>query len=116
VRGNGEIVDGFPPNTTGASGCDDACYVHSGYDQNLALGDVDGDGVADILAPQDNAYVSLHDGTGRAFDAAPIFEDRTKFPGIRFMYDYELAQQGWGDGHENQAHFTNTAPAIVDVD
>lgn len=118
IHSNGEIVSGFPPNTTGASGCDDACYVHSSYDQNVALGDVDGDGIADILAPQDNAYVSLHDGTGRAFDAAPIFEGRTKFSGIRFLHDYEEAQQGWANDEEsaNQAHFTNTAPAIVDVD
>lgn len=118
IHANGDVVSGFPPNTTGASGCDDACYVHSGYDQNVALGDVDGDGIADILAPQDNAYVSLHDGTGRAFDAAPIFEGKTKFPGIRFLHDYEQAQQGWAEDEEsaNQAHFTNTAPAIVDVD
>lgn len=118
LHADGTPVSGFPPNTTGASGCDDACYVHSGYDQTLALGDVDGDGVDDILAPQDNAYVSLHDGTGRAFDAAPIFRGKTKFPGIRFLHDYELAQQGWADDEAsaNQAHFTNTAPAIVDVD
>ncbi len=118
VNANGSVLEGFPPNTTGASGCDDACYVHSAYDQNVALGDVDDDGVADILAPQDNAYVSLHDGTGRAFDAAPIFEGRTKFPGIRFLHDYAEAQQGYADDEEsaNQAHFTNTAPAIADVD
>ncbi len=118
LHADGSIVEGFPPNTTGASGCDDACYVHSGYDQNVALGDVDGDGIADILAPQDNAYVSLHDGTGRAFDAASIFRGKTKFPGIRFLHDYDLAQQGWADDEAsaNQAHFTNTAPAIVDVD
>lgn len=118
VNADGSIVAGFPPNTTGNSGCDDACYVHSGYDQNLALGDVNGDGVADILAPQDNAYVSLHDGTGRAFDAASIFEGRTKFPGIRFLHDYGEAQQGWAEDEEaaNQAHFTNTAPAIADLD
>lgn len=118
VNADGSIVQGFPPNTSGASGCDDACYVHSGYDQNLALGDLDGDGVADILAPQDNAYVSLHAGDGRAFDAAPIFEGRTKFPGIRFLHDYAEAQQGYADDEDtaNQAHFTNTAPAIADVD
>ncbi|HKE13739.1 MAG TPA: VCBS repeat-containing protein [Kofleriaceae bacterium] len=114
----GEIVDGFPANTTGRSGCDDACYVTGGYDQNLALGDVDGDGRADILAPQDNAYMSLHDGTGRAFDAAPIFEGKTKFMGIRFLHDYALARQGWADDEEtaDQAHFTNSAPAIADMD
>jgi hypothetical protein len=118
INADGTFVNGFPPNTTGASGCDDACYVHAGFDQNVALGDVNGDGIADILAPQDNAYVSLHEGTGRAFDAAPIFRGRTKFLGIRFLHDYALAQQGWADDEEtaNQAHFTNTAPAIADVD
>ncbi len=118
VHADGTTVQGFPPNTTGASGCDSACYVHAGYDQNVALGDVNGDGKADILAPQDNAYVSLHEGTGRAFDAAPIFIGKTKFPGIRFLHDYAQAQQGYADDEEtaNQAHFTNTAPAIADVD
>lgn len=118
VNADGTVVQGFPPNTTGAAGCDDACYVHAGFDQNVALGDVDGDGIADILAPQDNSHVSLHQGTGRAFDAAPIFRGCTKFSGVRFLHDYALAQQGYADDEEtaNQAHFTNTAPAIVDVD
>lgn len=115
---DGTIVAGFPPNTTGASGCDDACYVTGGYDQNLALGDVTGDGVAEIFATQDNAYLSLHDGTGRAFDAASIFEGRTKFLGVRFLHDYAEAQMGWAPDEDTalQAHFTNSAPAIVDLD
>ena len=115
---SGARVAGFPANTGGSAGCDDACYVTGGYDQNLALGDVDGDGRVDILAPQDNAYVSLHDGTGRAFDAAPIFNDRTKYSGIRMMVDYGLAQQGYADDEavDLQGHFTNTAPAIADLD
>ena len=118
VEADGRIAAGFPANTGGISGCDDACYVTGGYDQNVALGDVDGNGVVDILAPQDNAYVSLHDGTGRAFDAAPIFDGRTKFAGIRFMVDYRLAQQGYADDEavDEQGHFTNTAPAIADLD
>jgi hypothetical protein len=118
INADGTVVQGFPPNTTGASGCDAACYVHAGFDQNVALGDVNGDGKPDLLAPHDNAYVSLHEGSGRAFDAAPIFRGRTKFPGIRFLHDYALAQQGYADDEEtaNQAHFTNTAPAIADVD
>jgi len=115
---DGTVHPGFPPNTTGASGCDDACYVTDGYDQNVALGDVTGDGVPEIFATQDNAYLSLHDGTGRAFDAAPVFEGRTKFLGVRFLHDYAEAQQGYADDEAsaNQAHFTNSAPAIVDLD
>jgi hypothetical protein len=118
LHNDGRVVAGFPPNTTGSSGCDDACYTHAGFDQNVALGDVDGDGGSDILLPQDNAYVSLHAGTGRAFDAAAIFRGRTKFLGVRFLHDYAEAQQGYADDEEtaNQAHFTNTAPAIADVD
>ena len=33
---NGDVVDGFPPNTTGASGCDDNCYPTGSFDQNIA--------------------------------------------------------------------------------
>lgn len=115
---DGTIAAGFPPNTTGASGCDDACYVHGGFDQNLALGDLDGDGVADIVAPHDNAYISVHDGSGVAFDAHGGFDGRTKMLGVRFLHEYDLARQGWAEDEQsaNQAHFTNTPPAIADVD
>lgn len=118
VKNDGGWVPGFPANTSGASQCDDACYVYNGYDQNVALGDVDGDGVSDIFATQDNAYNSLHRGDGFAFDCAPIFEDRTKFHGVRGLHDYALAQQGWANEEETslQAHHTNTAPAIADID
>ncbi len=114
---DGSVVEGFPPNTTGASECDDRCYVFGGFDQTLALGDLTGDGRMEIFAPQDNAYMSLHDGRGRAFDAAEIFDHPTKFMGIRSLHDYDQAQQGWPSEPEemNQAHFTNSAPAIADV-
>lgn len=115
---DGRVVEGFPPNTTGTSGCGEACYVHGGFDQTLALGDLDGDGAADIFAPQDNAYVSLHRGDGVAFDADPMFEDRPKMNGVRFMLDLDEAKQGYADDEETglQAHFTNSAPAIADLD
>ena len=118
VNDDGSFVAGFPPNTTGAAGCDDACYVTGGYDQNVALGDVNGDGAMDVFATQDNAYLSLHDGAGRAFDAASMFEGRSKFSGVRFLHDYDEARQGWApeEASANQAHFTNSAPAIADVD
>jgi hypothetical protein len=118
VDPDGSVVPGFPPNTTRASGCDDACYVYNGYDQNVAIGDVDGDGRSDIFATQDNAYNSLHDGTGRAFDCAAEFEGKTKFMGVRGLHDYAEARQGYADDEATalQAHHTNTAPAIADVD
>ncbi len=114
---NGSAVVGFPPNTTGAAGCDDRCNVYGGYDQTLALGDVDGDGISDILAPHDNAYMSLHKGTGWMFDSNPVFVNPTKFAGIRFLFSWASAVQGWpNSGDENQAHFSTSAPAIADLD
>jgi hypothetical protein len=118
VKADGSVVKGFPPNTSGASGCDAACYVYNGYDQNVAIGDVDADGISDVFATQDDAYNSLHKGTGFGFACAPIFSKATKFMGVRGLHDYAEAQQGYSD-HEStslQAHHTNTAPAIADLD
>lgn len=117
-RGDGSTQAGFPPNTTGRSGCDMACYVTGGYDQNVAVGPIDDDASWDILTGQDNAYMSWHKGSGVAFDAAAIFRMRTKVLGVRFLHDYALAQQGYANDEAtaNQAHFTNTAPAIADLD
>ena len=118
VHHNGAVVNGFPPNTTGASGCDDACFVTGGFDQNIALGNVDGDAALEVFAGQDNAYLSLHKGSGLAFDSNPIFNVPSKFLGVRFLHDYAEAQQGFANDEDsaNQAHFTNSAPSFSDVD
>lgn len=114
---DGSIVPGFPPHTSQASGCSERCYSTGGFDQCVGLGDLDGDGIVDIVAVQDNAYVSLHDGTGRAFAAADEFLSAQTVLGVRFLHDYDQARQGWPDeGNMLQAHFTQSAPAIADID
>jgi len=117
-RGDGAALRGFPPNTSRTSGCDSNCDVTGGFDQNLAIGPIDGDALMDVLAPMDNAYMSWHLGTGEAFRSAPIFRTTSRVPGIRFLLDYAEAQQGYSDTEStsNQAHFTNSAPAIADLD
>lgn len=116
---DGAPVAGFPPNKAGVSGCeaDGKCYLAGCYDQNVAVGDLDGDGKADVVVGHDNAYASIHKGTGEAFDASAMFPVM-KTPGVRYLHDLALAQQGYADDEETalQAHFTNTAPAIADLD
>ncbi|MEZ4313867.1 MAG: VCBS repeat-containing protein [Polyangiaceae bacterium] len=116
---DGSQLAAFPPQTKGTSGCeaDDKCYLAGCYDQNIAVGDLDGDGKQDIIAPHDNAYVSIHSGTGEAFDANEMFKPN-KTPGVRYLHDLALSIQGYADDEESalQAHFTNTAPAIADID
>jgi hypothetical protein len=115
---DGSLVAGFPPNSSGSSSCDQNCYLAGCYDQNVALGDLDGDSKLDIVVAHDNAYASFHKGTGEAFDANAMFQNRTKTPGVRYLHDLALAQQGWANNEDValQAHFTNSAPAIADVD
>lgn len=116
---DGSVVAGFPPNQAGVSGCDGdgKCYLAGCYDQNIAVADLDGDGRDDLVAPHDNAYASIHRGTGVAFDAADIYP-ALKTPGVRYLHALADAMQGWADDEESalQAHFTNTAPAIADLD
>lgn len=116
---NGAPVAGYPPLGSGTSGCevDDRCYLAGAFDQNVAVGDLDGDGLQDIVVPHDNAYASIHSGTGQAFDAHEGYPS-AKTPGVRYLHDLALAQQGWADNEEisAQAHFTNTPPAIADID
>lgn len=114
----GLAMPGFPPNTTGTSGCGGTCFVTGGFDQTLGLGNVDGDAALEILAPHDNAYMSLHDGNGSAFASSPLFVGRPKFPGIRFLHNFVESQQGFANDEETslQVHFTNSAPVFADVD
>ncbi len=116
---DGTKVTGFPPNESGTSGCaaDGKCYFAGCYDQNVAAADLDGDGKADVVTPHDNAYASFWQGTGVAFDANPIFPVK-KTPGVRYLLDLAEAKQGYSDHEETslQAHFTNTAPSLADLD
>src|SRR5204862_206102 len=60
---------------------------------------------------------SFHKSTGEAYDANPIYPAK-KTPGVRYLHDILGAKQGYSDDEETalQGHFTNTAPAIADLD
>lgn len=116
----GDQITGFPPIASGTIGCQSGtnCWMAGAYDQNLAVGDLDGTGGLDVVVPMDNAYAGFYHGTGEAFDAHAMFKNRPKTPGVRYLHALADAQQGWAEDEDTalQAHFTNTPPAIVDID
>ena len=122
---NGTPVAGFPPVASGVSGCTAStgtspCYFAGLYDQNLAIGTIDtADGAKQgLVLPHDDAYASFFHGTGVATDANPIYKTAKKTPAVRYLFDLPLAEQGYANDEEvsTQAHFTNTPPAIADID
>jgi len=116
---DGNPLAGFPPLQSGVSGCevDDRCYIAGAYDQNVGVGDVDDDGVSDIVVPMDNAYAGFYRGTGEVFDTDTSFPS-AKVLGMRYLHDLSLSQLGYPTSPDTdlQAHFTNTPPAIADLD
>lgn len=119
-HGNGTAVAGFPPSASGVSGCSESspCYFAGLYDQNIAIGALDADGKQGLVIPHDDAYASFFHGTGVVYDSNPMFEKAKKTAGVRYLHDLPLAIQGYADDEStaNQAHFTNTPPAIADID
>jgi hypothetical protein len=123
-HGNGAAVAGFPPSASGVSGCSAAapCYFAGLYDQNIAIGPLepptDGQQKQGLVIPHDDAYASFFHGSGVVYDSNPMFKKAKKTAGVRYLHDLPLAIQGYADDEStaNQAHFTNTAPAIADID
>ncbi len=119
-KGDGTVFPHFPPIAGGVSGCTDEngsspCYTYWEYDQNLAVGDLDGDGKADLVVGHDDAYISIYHSNGVMWDSNPEFPNK-KVAGVRMLLDQALAIQGYGPDNALQAHFTNTPPAIADID
>ena len=116
---DGNVLAGFPPLQSGVSGCeaDGRCYIAGAYDQNVGVGDVDDDGISDIVVPMDNAYAGFYRGTGEVFDTDASFPSN-KVLGMRYLHDLSLSQLGYPENPDTdlQAHFTNTPPAIADLD
>jgi FG-GAP-like repeat len=112
---DGSMHPGFPEVQ---SSCDppppaEACWDFGGYNQNIGAGDLDGDGVLDVVSSYDAIGFGVFHGDGSPFPTAAGFADKV-ITSVEAYHDLALSQQGWGDG--DRSEFTYSPPVIADID
>ncbi len=89
------------------------CWDFGGYNQNIAAGDVDGDGVLDVISSYDAIGFGVFHGDGTPFPTADSFTDRV-ITSVEAYHDLALSQQGFGSG--DRSEFTYSPPVVADID
>ena len=89
------------------------CWDFGGYNQNIGAGDLDGDGVLDVVSTYDAIGFGIFKGDGTPFPTDASFTDRV-VTAVEAYNDLALSQQGWGSG--DRSEFTYSPPVIADID
>jgi hypothetical protein len=98
----------------------DSGYAWGVYNDNAALGDLDGDGSGEIVVPSDVHYICAYELDGSQIPASSIYGDKG-WGKVGVWESLEIELRGWGacNGVRKESYRTNFAdgPAdIVDVD
>lgn len=109
---DGTLAPGWPQVGECAAPAGD-CIDYGGFNQNIGAGDLDGDGVLDVVSTYDAIGFGVWSGDGSNFETHPDFADAW-VTGVEAYHDIDLAKQGWGNG--DRSEFTYSPPVIADVD
>jgi hypothetical protein len=90
----------------------EACWDFGGYNQNIGAGDLDGDGIDDVISTYDAIGFGVFRGSGAPFPTAPEFSDRV-ITATEMYHDLALSIQGWGTG--DRSEFTSSPPVVADL-
>jgi hypothetical protein len=109
---------GWPARHTGEAG-----YGWGMYNENVTLGDLDGDGLKEIFGPTDTHYVTALDPSGNQLPVNPMFlpDQVWSETGIHVLQSMDV--QGYANCdfaypllERLRPNFANVAPAIADMD
>ena len=87
------------------------------YNENVAIGDLNGDGQKEIFAPTDTHYITALRADGSQLPASPIYGAAKAWSEVGVHVDNAVDLRGWAScGTEHRPNFADSAPAVADVD
>ena len=96
-------------------------YTAGCYNENVAAGDLDGDGRAEIIGPNDTHYIAAFQDDGQQMLASTIYglnDDQTPkvWSRVGVHVDHQVDLNGFAEcGSEHRPNFDEAGPIIVDV-
>jgi hypothetical protein len=88
---------------------------YGGYNQNIGIADVNGDGKKEIVCTYDICHIGVFFADGRSFPANPMFSGSYS-SSVPMFHDIALAKQGWGPDGNDRDEFTDSPPVFADLD
>jgi uncharacterized repeat protein (TIGR01451 family) len=109
---DGSVRPGWPRLQAGDPG-----YAAGTYNENVGVGDIDGDGRGEIIGPSDVHYITAYQDDGAQIGVNPIFAGRGQYwSQIGVHVDQAVDLRGYANcGVEARPNFANSAPAIGDL-
>lgn len=94
----------------------DSGYAAGVYNDNVALGDIDGDGAGEIVVPSDVHYICAYNPDGVQLQANALYGDKA-WGKVGIWEDLGVEIRGWGacNGVRTESYRTNFAdgPAVI---
>jgi hypothetical protein len=91
-------------------------YAAGCYNENIGVGDLDGDGRGEIIGPNDTHYLDAFQDDGSQMPANIMYGANKFWSQVGVHVDQWVDLRGYANcGTENRPNFANTAPTIADV-
>jgi hypothetical protein len=109
---NGTPRTGWPARRAGEPG-----YGWGMYNENVAVGDLDGDGDKELIGPTDTHYITALDRLGNQLPAHSIYGAGRVWSQVGVHVDHAVDLRGYAMcGSEHRPNFAYMGPAIGDLD